>query len=68
MLHLDGYHVCQDFVVKYDEKGAARDELPRDLWIGIYFATSTAGGCQVPSPAGKIDGGVSLGQYKRITR
>ena len=28
----------------------------------------TAGGCQVPSPAGRIEGGVSFGQYRRITR
>ena len=33
-----------------------------------YEALSTAGGFHVPSPAGKIEGGVSLGQYRRITR
>jgi hypothetical protein len=32
-----------------------------------YEALSTAGGFHVPSPAGKIEGGVSLGQYRRIT-
>ena len=33
-----------------------------------YFDATTAGGFHVPSPGGKIDGGVSLGQYRRITR
>jgi len=33
-----------------------------------YAACTIAGGFQVPSPGGKIDGGVSLGQYRRITR
>jgi len=28
----------------------------------VYLACTSAGGCQVPSPAGRIDGGVSLGQ------
>jgi hypothetical protein len=34
----------------------------------LYAAATIAGGFHVPSPAGKIDGGVSLGQYSRITR
>jgi len=33
-----------------------------------YGATCTAGGCQVPEPGGRIEGGVSLGQYSLITR
>ena len=33
-----------------------------------YFVTMTPGGCQVPLPGGKIEGGVSVGQYKRIAR
>jgi hypothetical protein len=33
-----------------------------------YFAITTAGGFQVPSPAGKIDGASVFGQYRRITR
>jgi hypothetical protein len=33
-----------------------------------YLDATTAGGSHVPSPAGKIEGGVSLGQYRRITR
>jgi hypothetical protein len=33
-----------------------------------YFAATIPGGFQVPLPAGKIEGGVSLGQYKRITK
>jgi hypothetical protein len=32
-----------------------------------YCATCMAGGCQVPEPGGRIEGGVSFGQYKRIT-
>jgi hypothetical protein len=27
-----------------------------------YLVMTRAGGCQVPSPAGRIDGGVSFGQ------
>ena len=35
----------------------------------VYCARITPGGCQVPSPGGKMDGGGTLrGQYKRITR
>jgi hypothetical protein len=26
------------------------------------------GGCHVPSPGGKMDGGSTFGQYKRITK
>jgi hypothetical protein len=33
-----------------------------------YCATCIAGGCQVPSPAGRMEGGSVFGQYKRITR
>jgi hypothetical protein len=33
-----------------------------------YFATLITGGCQVPSPGGKTDGGAVFGQYKRIAR
>ena len=33
-----------------------------------YLATWIAGGFQVPSPGGRTDGGVSFGQYRRITR
>jgi hypothetical protein len=32
------------------------------------LACTIAGGCQVPLPAGSIDGGVSFGQCKRITK
>jgi hypothetical protein len=34
----------------------------------LYWACITPGGFQSPLPAGRIDGGVSFGQYKRITR
>jgi hypothetical protein len=37
-------------------------------WETSMPAATIAGGFHVPSPAGKIDGGVSLGQYSRITR
>jgi hypothetical protein len=33
-----------------------------------YFDATIPGGFHVPSPAGKIDGGESFGQYKRITK
>lgn len=34
----------------------------------FYETRFTPGGCHVPSPAGRIDGGVVFGQYRRITR
>ena len=47
--------------------GQARDvnEHPDLL---VYFATTMAGGCHVPLPGGRIDGGSVFGQYRRITR
>ena len=33
-----------------------------------YFVATIPGGFHVPSPGGKIEGGVSFGQYRRITR
>jgi len=33
-----------------------------------YFDATMAGGLHVPSPGGRIEGGVSFGQYRRITR
>lgn len=33
-----------------------------------YFAATIPRGFHVPSPAGKIEGGVPLGQYRRITK
>ena len=33
-----------------------------------YLDATIAGGFQVPSPGGKIDGGSFFGQYRRITR
>jgi hypothetical protein len=35
---------------------------------GRYCTRFSPGGLQVPPPAGRIDGGVSFGQYSRITR
>lgn len=32
------------------------------------FACTMAGGCQLPSPGGRIEGGSAFGQYRRITR
>jgi len=32
-----------------------------------YFVAIAAGGFQVPSPGGRTEGGVSFGQYRRIT-
>ncbi len=34
----------------------------------FYETCFTPGGCHVPSPAGRIEGGVGFGQYRRITR
>jgi hypothetical protein len=47
-----------------------RDRIPEGArWPGSsYLDATTAGGFHVPSPAGKIEGGVSFGQYRRITR
>ena len=33
-----------------------------------HFTVTRAGGCQVPSPGGRIEGGVVFGQYRRMTR
>jgi hypothetical protein len=33
-----------------------------------YFDATVAGGFQGPFPGGKIGGGLSFGQYRRITR
>ncbi len=35
---------------------------------GCYCTRFSPGGFHVPSPAGRIDGGVSFGQYSRITK
>ena len=32
-----------------------------------YCATWITGGCQVPAPGGKIEGGSVFGQYNRMT-
>ncbi len=32
------------------------------------YCATTAGGCQVPFPAGRIDGASVFGQYRRITK
>jgi hypothetical protein len=54
------------FVVHADEKLTALVELEsaiRASDVKLYFdASTTPGGFQVPSPGGKIDGGVSFGQ------
>ena len=53
-----------------DRRGDAnrRIAMSTDHGDEHYFDTTTAGGFQVPSPGGRIDGGVSFGQYRRITR
>src|SRR5260370_30004120 len=33
-----------------------------------YFTFTMPGGFHVPSPGGRIEGGVSLGQWRRMTR
>jgi hypothetical protein len=33
----------------------------------VYWATWMAGGCHVPAPGGKIEGGSAFGQYNRMT-
>ena len=37
-------------------------------FLFVYADRFTSGGCQVPLPGGKIEGGSIFGQYKRITR
>ena len=40
-----------------------------NIQSNLYFeATTTPGGFHEPSPGGRIEGGVSFGQYRRITR
>ena len=40
----------------------------RSMGLVLYLAATSAGGCHVPSPAGRIDGGSVFGQYRRMTR
>jgi len=49
-------------------KASDRDTRAALKILARYDARSTTGGFQVPSPGGQIDGGVSFGQYRRITR
>lgn len=42
--------------------------LERRKTFVFYETRFTPGGCHVPSPAGKIEGEVGVGQYRRITR
>src|SRR5262245_4565211 len=37
------------------------------LTLGYFAAAAIAGGFQVPSPGGRIEGGSVLGQYSRMT-
>jgi hypothetical protein len=45
-----------------------RLELGAEIYDDRPYDATTPGGFQVPSPGGKIDGGASLGQYRRITK
>jgi hypothetical protein len=59
------------FVVRADEKLIAFVELQsaiRASDVKLYFDATTPGGSQVPSPGGKIEGGSTLGQYRRMTK
>ena len=40
----------------------------RQAPLFAYDDCFKAGGCQVPLPGGKIEGGSTFGQYKRMTR
>src|SRR5271165_4046538 len=40
-----------------------RDGSPRPGDIVLYCVTCTAGGCHVPSPGGRMDGGSVFGEY-----
>ncbi len=42
--------------------------IPSRLDALSYCATCIAGGCQVPEPGGRMEGGSVFGQYRRITR
>jgi hypothetical protein len=59
--------------VGYDRRAftgcAGDDPIPLPIRSArLYFAVTITGGFHVPSPGGKIDGGVAFGQYRRITR
>ena len=59
------------FVVHADEKLTAFLELEsviRASDVKHYFDATIPGGFQVPSPGGKIEGGSTLGQYRRMTK
>lgn len=44
------------------------DDATSTKRVVFYDTFFTLGGCHVPWPAGRIDGGVGFGQYSRITR
>jgi hypothetical protein len=48
--------------------GPAAAGLRRHHAAGHYVARCIAGGFHVPLPGGRIEGGASFGQYRRITR
>jgi hypothetical protein len=50
------------------EAGRSRDGRVGLTRVSCQLVWTTAGGFHVPLPAGKIEGGVSLGQYRRITK
>jgi hypothetical protein len=65
--HLYGWADDQ-FFVKLHHTGLNLRLAELQSNLSLYYCTAvTAGGFHVPSPGGKIDGGVSFGQYRRIT-
>jgi hypothetical protein len=64
----NGVAFCQHYLNSVDPfNGDGVQKSPATQLTQNYFATSMAGGCHFPSPAGRIDGGSVFGQYNRIT-
>lgn len=54
------------YVAQHNDR-AAQGEAAEMICIGRQTRLMP-GGCQVPSPAGRMDGASFFGQYRRITR
>ena len=55
--------------IEHSPTSATGTGWERTPWAsGPHLDATIAGGFQVPSPGGKIDGGSFFGQYSRITR
>jgi hypothetical protein len=70
---LDGDRELEPELAECKEKGQGLgllcdgDKVSVSRPISRYCATCIAGGCHVPAPGGKIEGGSVFGQYNRMT-